>query len=277
MKRPPVRSRAALLGLAAVLVAACGSAPITPGPGSPSPSPLPSPSPVGRPSAKQAHSFETASLSPDGLDLTLGFIGGAPFVPGDPCTSDYAGWAEADGDVLLAAVVDVTPPLPPMPDGVGCDAMGHGRTVSVRLAEPFRGVVVQGLDGSRHLLRAPAGLAVPHGLPAGWIRRSEGDESYDSVGRWRQTWSTLAELPAAGSPGRLDLYQGFGTASGIAGGEEQRAVKVNGTPGVLYRSPTYGEVVLVWMLDGDGLGLEANEADFTPEALIALAERVTRP
>ena len=87
--------------------------------------------------------FERARLSDGDRLLTLDFTGGRPFSPADPCSHMYAGWAEQVGDVIQAAVVDVTPPWPAAPGStpVACDASGHPRTVAIELAEPFLGAL----------------------------------------------------------------------------------------------------------------------------------------
>ena len=63
----------------------------------------------------------------------------------------------------------------------------------------------------------------------------------------------------------------------MTGGDEVRGVQVNGTPATLYRNAPDGELVLVWMLGGDGLGLVVNEADFSQDDAIRLAETVRAP
>jgi hypothetical protein len=45
---------------------------------------------------------------------------------------------------------------------------------------------------------------------------------------------------------------------------------------MLFGPDGYGEMVLAWQVDRDGLAFVANTADFTPEALIALARTAAR-
>jgi hypothetical protein len=45
---------------------------------------------------------------------------------------------------------------------------------------------------------------------------------------------------------------------------------------MLFGPDGYGEMVLAWQVDRDGMAFVANTADFTPEALIALARTAAR-
>ena len=107
-------------------------------------------------------------------------------------------------------------------------------------------------------------------LPAAWDQTSEGDVEDSPTGRWRRTYTL--DGAGEGPGGRLDLYQSFGAPVDVTGGEEQSTVTVNGADATLYRNAASGELVLVWSLGEDGLALVANEADFTPEALVSLAD-----
>jgi hypothetical protein len=223
--------------------------------------------------------FATASLSADGRTLTLNFVGGPEYAADDPCSIAYAGWAEAAGDVLYAAITDVTertrPPGVETPQA--CDAVGHARTVSVALAAPFTGARLVDLAGYVHFLRAPDGLVELHGLPAGWTLRSASDVGESPTGRWLRVYAPIADPPRSTSKGHLDLYQASGGPVLVSGGDEVRAVTVNGQAATLYRSAPDGELVLVWTLGGDGLAITANETDFTADELVRLAEGATVP
>ena len=181
--------------------------------------------------------------------------------------------------MLYVAIVDVTQRVRPSDAATpqACDAMGHGRTVSIDLAAPFTGGRIVDLAGYVHFLRAPDGLADLHGLPSGWTLRSASDVEESPTGRWLRVFAPVADPPQGTSQGRLDLYQAFGGPAGVSGGDDVRTVSVNGQAATLYRSSADGELVLVWALGGDGLAIVANEADFTADALVRLAEGATLP
>ena len=234
---------------------------------------LPLPSPLMSSPAGLLVPFDSAALLDGNRVLTLQFVGGRLYSASDPCSRAYAGWAQPDGDVLDAAVVDVTPPPPGGP--IACTAEGHDRTVSIPLAQPYLGSRVRDRAGDLHFVRQPAGLVELHGLPAGWLLRSEGDVEGSPSGRWLRTYSPLAQPNIATSKNKLDLYQAFGGPADVSGGDTEQAVSVNGQNATLYRSTTDGELVLDWMLGTNGLALDANEADFSVAQLIRLAESAT--
>ena len=267
---------------AAIILTACLGAcsPVPPPSVEPDPSaPGLSPDALDQVPADRLTRFDSASLSEDRLVLTLDFIGGPEYAPDDPCSSAYAGWAKATGEILEAAVVDVTPPHIGLDGGTNvlCTAMGYFRTVSVRLAEPFHGVRVHDRAGYVHFVGRPGGLVEIHGLPDGWVLRSERSVEESPTGRYQRTYAPVPEPAAGTSLGRLDVFQSFGGPVSVTGGEEMRVVKVNGTSATLYRQAEAGELVLVWTLGSDGLALVANEADFTAGALVRLAESATAP
>jgi hypothetical protein len=219
-------------------------------------------------------SFTTQTLTEGNRLLTIDFVGGRLFSALDHCSRAYAGWAEAVGDQLEVAVIDVTPPLI-LPNGgepPGCDAIGYERTVTVRLAEPFVGSRVHDLAGYLHFLRAPEGLVTLSGLPANWLLRSERDVEDSRTGRWQRTYSPVANPDAGTSKGKIDLYQSFGGPVNVTGGDQQGTVTVNGGAATLYRNGPDGELVLVWRLGSDELALVANETDVPIDRLITLAE-----
>ena len=265
-----VRSLLPWLTVSALALAACDSASLTSGPLATQPPPAVS-VPGTTPPPGESVPFSDAELSDGNRVLTIGFIGGRFSASGDPCARDYAGWADAIDDRLVAAVVDVTPPRP----DVVCDAAGYKRSVAVALAAPFFGSRIDDRAGYVHFLRAPGGLAELRGLPAGWLMRAEADVADSPTGRWLRTYSPLPVPPTGTSKGRIDFYQAFGRPAAVSGGEEQRTVMVNGQHATLYRFAADGELVLVWMLGSDGLALVANETDYSVEALIELAESAT--
>ena len=218
--------------------------------------------------------FDSAVLMDGNRVLTLHFVGGRLYSASDPCSRAYAGWAQRDGDVLDAAVVDVTPPPPGGP--IACTLEGYDRTVSIPLAQPYLGSRVQDRAGDVHFVRQPAGLVELHGLPASWLLRSEGDvKGSPTSGRWLRTYSPLAQPDTGTSKNKLDFYQAFDGPADVSGGDAEQAVSVNGQTATLYRSTTDGELVLDWMLGTNGLALDANEADFSVAQLIQFAESAT--
>jgi hypothetical protein len=215
------------------------------------------------------------TLSEDGRTVMIQFVGGKDYDPDDPCSNHYFGWARDIDGVLQVKVVDDTPPFPPLPEGFACDAIGYGRTIAIELDEPFLGDRAQDLAGPIHLFRPPAGL-VDLPLPAGWTLQNNGQDVGAPPLQWSRRW-TLDGTEGTEDTGQVVLQQRFGGPSSTTGGGEVQEVLVNGTEARLFREPESGELVLVWMSDGDGLALVANEADFPVDQLVELAEGVTRP
>jgi hypothetical protein len=90
--------------------------------------------------------------------------------------------------------------------------------------------------------------------------------------------ATLADDGDAPGPGgRLVIIQGFGEATGVRGGADERDVTVKGASAILSREPDNGELVLVWRLGSDGMGLIASESDFSAAELIRFAEGFRAP
>ncbi len=274
----------AVAGAGLVLVVALGGPRLmgvaaTPAPSDPTGSGPSAPSavdPAATPDPETVVRFDGLSLSADGRMLTLEFTGGKEYEPGNPCTSDYAGWTEVVDGVLHAAVVDITPALTD-PPAYECTAEGYGRTVLVTLPEPFTGDRVVDLsDGVTKFVREPADLVELEGLPGAWSLQFSESVDSDGIPRWRRVYATSSATEGSGV-GRLELTQGFGGAAGVSGGDTDTDVMVGEHPGVLYRTPLYGELVLVWMLGDHGLAIVANDADFTPDELIALAESAIIP
>ena len=204
--------------------------------------------------------------------LTLHFVGGRPYDPNDPCSVAYAGWAQPDGADLDAAIIDVTPPSAGGP--VTCDLMGHARTVTVPLAQPFLGARVRDLAGDASFVRRPDGLDVLHGLPPGWDLRSEGDVGGSESGRWLRAYAPVAQPDLSTSRGHLDFYESFGSQVAISCGctGTEQIVQVNGKEAHLSLCGSDGELILEWPVGATDLALDANAADFSIGALIKLAE-----
>jgi hypothetical protein len=277
-----IRSRlvrdGAALGAVAVLAIGCSS---PPGPAGASPGQTPAspgtenPANGPNPPAGDGVRIDSASISDDGTAITVQFVGGKDYVPGDPCSHHYFGWANETDGVLEVKVVDDTPQAP-LQEGTACDALGYGRTVTIELDRAFGGSRVHDAAGYVHFVRPPEGLA-DITVPAGWTLATQSDVQESPTGRWQRTWTMGGAANPATSKGKIDLYQAFGGPAGVTGGDEVRQVQVNGAPATLYRSAPDGELVLVWMVDSDGMALVVNETEFPVEKAIELAEGLTLP
>ena len=262
---------APLVLLSVAIVAACASQPSPP---SLSAEPLTVTENGPNPPDGAAVRFDKATLNADRTALTLEFVGGREFDPANPCTNHYFGWAHESDGVLEAKIVDDTP-REPGATPVACDAMGFTRRLQVTLERPYDGFRVDDLAGYVHFLRSPDGLARLAGLPPGWTLARESDVQESPTGRWQRTWTRDDGASQLGnSKDTIDLLQAFEGPVRTTGGDEQRQVEVNGTPGVLYRHAPSGELVVVWTIGDDGFALVVNEADFPIEAAIELAESV---
>ena len=271
--------RIALIIAIACATSACGLVPMLP-PNAPADHLEPGDSPPLGGTSR----IEGVALADDGATLVLEFTGGPPFKPDDSCSKAYVGWVALDATdpaLLHALVIDVTP-RPLIPDERGCDSLGHRRSVNVPLGAPFDGDrIVDDTtqnDATTWFLRAPGALAELPPLPDGWTLAREESLPESPGGRWMRTFVAPGVDPDAQGPdGRLVVIQGFGQAAGVTGGAEQLDVQVNGMPAVLSREPDNGELVLVWRLGPNGMGLVAGEPDFSVAELIRLAEGVRAP
>ena len=223
--------------------------------------------------------LDNAILADDLQSVRVEFTGGPEFDPTDPCSSAYEATATIAGDELEVGVFPVPHP-DPIPDGMGCDAMGHERTLVIRLEEPFTGSVIRDLSGQVvEFLDRPTGLAQIGSLPAGWELRREGDIVGMPTRTWRRVWSPDADpWPSEGDP-TLTLYQALGGPLGgdAPGGEVQPGVVVNGRHATLYLHRSTGAMTLIWSLGADELALDGYRADFSKAELIEVAESIRLP
>jgi hypothetical protein len=220
--------------------------------------------------------IDSVAISGDGATLTVKFTGGKDYDPSDPCTNHYFGWARETEGALRVKVVDDTPRAASGPTEAACDAIGYGRTIAIDLDQPFHGSRVEDLAGYVHFVRPPDGLATID-VPNGWTLVAQRDVEESQTGRWQRTWTKGGAADPGSSKGKIDVYQAFDGPANVTGGDEVRGVQVNGTPATLYRNAPDGELVLVWMVGGDGLGLVVNEADFPADEAIRLAETIRAP
>jgi hypothetical protein len=223
----------------------------------------------------RAIGIDEATLSPDGTELTVRFTGGKDYDPSDGCSARYFGWAHETDGVLEVKVVDDTPPFAaPAPS---CPALGYSRSVTIELDAPFTGERVRDLAGGILFVRRPDGLAELSKVPVGWTLLSEGSVAESPTGRWRQTWAAGGQPDQGSSKGKIELYQAFDGPAGVGGGDDVSHVEVSGAPATLYRYPPDPELVLVWTLGNDGMGLVVNETDFPVDQAIELAESLKLP
>ena len=271
-------SAAGALGIVVVAVLIIVSLPASNrqlGGASPSTSPpAASPTPSATPSeavAERPVGIMAATLSADSRQLTLSFIGGREYKPNDPCSKAYAGQASEVDGVLQAAVLDVTPPGH-LPDGMACTLVGYSRSVTVTLDAPFIGSRLDDRAGYVLFLRRPAGLVDFAGIPSGWLLRSERTVEESPTGRWERIYSPDAVPGGYPELRELDIFQSFDGPVQVGGNGTDRTVQVGDTTGTLNGPDRAGEMVLTWYVGADQIALVANSADFTPKALIAVAE-----
>jgi hypothetical protein len=215
-------------------------------------------------------------LAADHRHITIDFVGSHEFVPGNPCSIEYEALTNVVNGVLEIGVLPKAGVLPDAgPTAVTCDDLGYPRTLNVVLDAPFSGTRWHDRTGYLHFLAPPNGLVELTGLPAGWVLRKGRDVEESPAGRWERTYSPDASL--ADPTRTVVLYQTFDGSVPVTGGEEVTQVQVNGRAATLYRYAPSGELVLVWQLGSNGLGLVAFEQEFSQGELIALAESARGP
>jgi hypothetical protein len=269
VKRLCILLLAGVVSIAGCSIGSTGSGP------NDSPRPSTTPEPTLLASGRDAR-IDGATLSADSRVLTLSFVGGPEYVASDHCTSAYVGRAEESDGVLEAEVMDVTPPRSSS-NGTICTLEGYLRSVTVSLAVPFLGSRLHDRAGYVLFLRRPSGLIELKGLPSGWLLRSERTVVESPTGRWQRIYSPDATPGGYPEIRELDLFQSFDGPVSVSGGDGVgKPVQIGDLTGMLFGPDGYGEMVLAWQVDLDGLAFVANTADFTPEALIALARTAAR-
>jgi len=223
----------------------------------------------------QAMRIDDITISEDRRTVELTVVGGPEYDPDNSCSSHYFGWAHVVDGVLEAKVVDDTPPFANADPNVFCTAEGHERRMTVELEQAYDGGVAHDVSGRDHLLRAPAHTVnVP--LAGEWQLVHEADSPEHPLPQWYRTWSLNGNV--ADSDHWVTVFQTFGGAVPFTDKEyDQRDVTVNGAPGKLFSYAPTGDQMLVWLLDGDGIELDAKVIDFPGDQLIELAESITRP
>ncbi len=244
-------------------LAACGVVPLPIG-GEPAPLP------------DRPVSFENVIPAEDGRSVRVDFVGGQEFDPDNPCSVAYKGTAEVIDEELEVGIFAERHPKSLPPD-TGCDAIGHPRTLTLQLEQPFDGTVVRDLAGQVFSLEPPAGLAHVGALPHGWELRREGNVLGSSTPRWERVWSPDPDPWPAEGDSMLTLIQAFGGPVNTTGGDIQPSVEINGQRATFYLHPPTGEMVVVWELGDDELALVGNLDTFSETEFVALAESVTLP
>lgn len=243
----------------AVALSACGTALL--------PDAEPGPVPLG------PVPFDSVVLADDGRSARVDFIGGQKFDLDNPCSVAYEATAEVVDEELEIGVYGKPHPRP-LPANMDCDAMGHSRTLTIELEEPFAGMVVRDLAGYTFLLEAPAGTAQIGALPKGWELRREGNVIGSATPRWEQVWSPDPDPWPADGDSMLTLVQAFDGPVDPTGRQLARRVEVNGENAMLSLHEPTGSVVLVWSIGGDEISLAGYSSDFSEAEFIALAESV---
>jgi hypothetical protein len=219
--------------------------------------------------------FETVQLADGGLSVRADFVGGREFDPADPCSVAYEGAAEIVDRELVIGIFAKQHPMPLAPNQ-GCDAMGHSRSLTFALDEPFEGSVVRDLAGGALFLEPPTGLATIGLLPEGWLLRREENVPHGTAPRWERTWSPDPDPWPAEGDSMLTLLQAFGGPVEATGAEPQPPVRINGQEAEFWIHPPTGEMVLVWSFGDDEVALVGYLADFTQEEFVDIAESVRK-
>lgn len=257
-----IKASAVLAAFGATL-AACGAMPLPIG-GEPAPLP------------DRPVSFENVILAEDGGSVRVDFVGGQEFDPDNPCSVAYKGTAEVIDEELEVGIF-AEPHPKSLPPDAGCDAIGHPRSLTLQLEQPFDGTVVRDLAGQVFSLEPPAGLAHVGALPHGWELRREGNLLGSSTPRWERVWSPDPDPWPAEGDRMLTLIQAFGGPVNTTGGDVQPSVEINGQRATFYLHSPTGEMVVVWELGDDELALVGNLENFSETEFTALAESVTLP
>jgi len=238
----------------------------------------------------QAARVEQATLSPDGLTLTVQFDGGgSPYLASDPCSSDYEPWLEANGDELDVVVFRVHHAnQATFGPNQACAGVGHLWTYHLQLREPFRGTTVNDVAGGGTLfVGGPPGTAHLGALPEGWTLQSGFQLEAGPPPIWAEIYGPEpVEFRPDERPGRLSFYQAFGIVSEWTDtravksqdrGGNAVAVTFRGRQATVWFDAAIGELLLGWDADGRSYGLIGNSADMSVDDLVRYAESASIP
>ena len=275
---------------AAIVLAGCSTS--EPGPTkAPSP-PTPDPAATEKPSEQTfGPAFDAAVpsgpftrinpgvlLSHDRSELTLTFTGAHPYLPSNPCSEDYRGWAKAAGDVLSIAIEVVD-----HPDQVGhgtsveCTLEGYGYLFHLRLPNRFFGSEIRDLGSARLWAPNPNFVADPGILPVGWsLRDLEGsDFSSPDPKTLVRTWLPASAPPDGPAP-YLTLFQAFGGPTNEEAGTPMASVTIAGAKVDVLRGAEQ-QLIARWMDGSDGYLLVATNTDLALDAFVAIANSIRPP
>lgn len=276
--------------VAAILLAGCGQSGL--GSGAPSATREPPEQSFGPPYGPQPPAgrqvrIDGAELSTDMQTLTIGFVGGPPYLASDPCSTAYQPWLVERGEVMDVTVVQVEREhSPTLGQNQVCTSEGHFYTFRLALSSPFTGTTVNDLTGGSLFVASPPGVATANQMPAGWKLRRSFEQEPGPPPIWVEIYAP-SEVAASGpyeGPGQLVLYQAFGLIGEWSDTRAEKArergatpivVSVNGTTQTLWQDGASGELDLSWTLGGDSFGLVGNTADMTADELVRIADTVT--
>jgi hypothetical protein len=244
------------------------------------------------PPAGRQQRLTDARLSADHRTITVTFVGSLGYLASNSCTADYAPWVGMRDGILLVDVVETVPFGRALPGNtpIPCTVEGYGYAFHVGLSEPFDGTTVEDGAGTTLWVAPPAGLAKLTVLPSGWSLQAGFDVPSASPSLYAQVYAAgpipeptdpaSADAAPREGPGRLFAYQAFGAAVNASIGDptaEEIPIEVHGATVTLYHRKQDGEYFLKFSVDGDGIALDANDRDFTPEALAVVANGISLP
>ncbi len=211
--------------------------------------------------------------SPEGRSLLVTFVGGAPYVEGQPCTVAYrAEVSEAADNVVEVRLSSMTPP-PPTDEPFGCTLEGYSRSVEVALGAPLSDRTVIEAETRRHLeVFDGSHLASPTWMPDQWSLRVEqaGYPDPETAAYWQQTWGPDPPPPTGNTctptDGPISLTQGplSGPDRNLSSLEPVSTHDVNGATATYYEGRTSApdQVALAWELSGQSLMLDSGPTCF---------------
>lgn len=199
--------------------------------------------------------------SADGRSLLITFVGGAPYVDGQPCTIAYrAEVISSSGDEVGVRLFSNAPP-PPDDEPWGCTDEGYSRSVEVDLDAPLGDRVVVEEDSQRRLNVFDGSLLTePTWMPDGWSLRNEqaGYPDPETALYWERTWGPEPVPPTGDmctpADGPISLTQGpsSGPERDISHLEPVSIHDVGGATATYYeeRPSAAHQVALAWESNG---------------------------
>lgn len=208
----------------------------------------------------------------DGRSVLVTFVGGAPYVAGQPCTVAYRAEVIEAADEVAVRLFSIAPP-PPEDDSFGCTLEGYHRSVEVDLDAPLGERVVVEEESQRRLEVFDGSLlAEPTWMPDSWSLLFEGAGYPDTetASYWQRTWGPQP-LPPTGNTctpieGPISLTQGpaSGPDRDMSFLEPVSTHDVNGATATYYeaRAPASSQVALAWESNGQKFQLDSGPSCF---------------